>query len=372
MLINKKPDKCLDKLAIYYVIFVTNFRLFIINIIKKTIFNNKKSLRKKILINRDGAFGDSVVSVPAISIIRQNYPDSQIDLLSISNSGVCIKDIGLKSNIIDNFHIVKKIQRIEKLKFLKKENYDFFIQLPQNIGLYKSIRNMLIARFFLQIKSGIGWDHGRIKFFMRQQKSFLNIPNETKRFIYNLKKENIHGNINYPLLEKRPDDKEIKLLVKTKKTIAFLIGGKLQAKKWPLNNWVELSYLIGNDYTVFLVGGSDEHKEADNILKNTSNTKNLCGKLSILELTYLLKTVKLAVSLDTGARHLCDAVNTKCIILFSTRDLTNKWFPNQESSIVMEKVLPCSFCLKTYCQSNICMTKIKPEDVYNKARLFLN
>ena len=157
-------------------------RLTIISVLSNLLFTSKNEY-KKILINRDGAFGDSIVALPALSLIRQKHPKAQIDLLSTNNGNVSFKDLGLNKDLINNLYTVKKDQRKETLKLLKKQKYDLFIQIPQNIGIYKSSRNMFLVRFYLNIGSAFGWDCGRIKSFMRLQKERLTTPTETDRFI---------------------------------------------------------------------------------------------------------------------------------------------------------------------------------------------
>ena len=141
----------IQKLALLYVSLIRIIRLSIINIFSKLLFRNKENCNK-ILINRDGAFGDSIVALPAINIVRQHYPAAQIDLLSFNNSGISFKDIGLDKALINNLYIIHKTKRPETLSLLKKEKYDLFIQIPQNIGIYKSVRNMILVRFYLNIK----------------------------------------------------------------------------------------------------------------------------------------------------------------------------------------------------------------------------
>ena len=357
--------------ALFYVSFVSQLRLCIITFFSWLLFKQHNSY-KKILVNRDGAFGDSIVAIPAISIIRQNYPGAQIDLLSINNDVVSFNSLGLQKGLVDNLYIVNKKERAEKLRTLKQEGYDLFIQIPQNIGIYKTLRNMLLVRFYLKIKNGFGWDSGRIKSFMHYQKYGRSIPTETQRFINTLRKHGLTGKINYPLLPQTPAPNTLEKLNGPNKPIAFLIGGKLQPKKWPLEHWASLASLIGPSETILLIGGEAETEEAKCIVEQTKNTHNLCGKLTIPELNYVLKNAKIAISLDTGAMHLCDATETKQVVLFSTRDLSNKWFPNHNDSIVIEKVLPCSFCLKTMCDNNICMTQITPKEVYEKVKKLIS
>lgn len=360
-----------DKLSLAYVRLIKSYRLIIINTFISLFFKKKQGV-KKILINRDGAFGDSIVALPAINIIRQNYPDAQIDLLSINDKGISFKNIGIEKVLINNLYNINKKQRRETLQILKNEGYDLFVQLPQNIGIYKSIRNMMLVRFYLKITSAFGWDTGRVKSFMRIQKKHEHIPTESQRFINTLNEYNLSGEIQYSLEEKRPDNVEIQELIDSSKPIIFLIGGKLQPKKWPLSHWKSLAKLIGDKKKILIIGGKQEFAEAEEIKLKEKNIFNLCGELTIPELLYVFNKCSIVISLDTGAMHLCDSTKTKQIVLYSTRDLSNKWFPNNKSSVVLEKVVNCSFCLKTECSNNICMSNILPNEVYSEMNKLLS
>lgn len=207
---------------------------------------------------------------------------------------------------------------------------------------------------------------------MRVQKQYEAIPTETNRFIETLRTNGLSGEISFPLIGQSPRSQQIKTLLSSPKHVAFLIGGKLQPKKWPLDHWVSLARLVGDKQTILIIGGNDEKEDAEYIKSKTSNTYDLSGALTIPELIYVFENIKIAVSLDTGAMHLCDAAGTKQIALFSTRDLSNKWFPNNKNSIVIEKVLHCSFCLRTKCNNNICMNSITPDEVYSSINKLLS
>lgn len=359
-----------EKLALYYLNLIKSYRLLIIRICSLILFD-KKNKYENILINRDGEFGDAVVALPAISIIRQSFPTARIDLLSVNNTKVSFNSLNLENDLLDTLYCISKKQRIKTAQKLRARSYDLFIQLPQNLGVYKSIRNMLLVRFYLNIKSAFGWDHGRIKSFMRIQKKYDYIPTETNRFIQTLEKNGIRGKFHYPLKILPVGDKSLVDIFSAAPPIAFLIGGKLQPKKWPLEHWIELARLLGDKEKILLIGGAQEQGDGDYIKDNSANAINLCGRVSIPELYGILKKTKLAIGLDTGAMHLCDAAQTRLIALFSTRDLSNKWFPDNKNAVVMERVLPCSFCLKTKCDNNICMSGILPAEVYARTKMLL-
>ena len=353
--------KLLSKIFLFYVFNIKKIRTISIKSLVFLFFTKSTNV-KKILVNRDGAFGDSVVALPALSIIRQNFPHAQIDLLTFSNSGITFNDFNLEHNLINNIFVKNKTERLKTIQSLRKENYDLFIQLPQNLGLYKSIRNILIVRFVLKIKEAFGWDHGRVKSFIKTQKraakrSYLSsnksyYPTETMRLVNILKTHGLEGEVVYPVKKTFPIDKTLIDLLKDK-PIAFIVGGKSMKKKWSLDNWVILSNLISNKNKI-IIGGEAELDEAKYIHLKTSNTYNFCNKLSISELFYVFENISLAVSHDTGAMHVCDATGTKIIGLFSSKELTTKWYPNTKNSVVIE--------------NDISMANIHPDEVYEEVK----
>ena len=326
--------KLQDKIFLFYVFILKRLRTLFIKMFIKLLFI-KSDNTKKILINRDGAFGDSVVALPALSIIRQNFPHAEIDLVTFSDRGITFADFELKDGLVDNILVKSKKNRGKTIKELKQKKYELFIQLPQNLGLYKSIRNMIVVRFFMNIKSGYGWDYGRIKSFIKTQKKHLETPTETTRLLNNLKDAGLDGEISYPIEAIKPIDQNIIGLLKQKLAV-FIIGGKQKIKKWSLENWIKLANLIGNDYQIIIVGGPSEIEEAKHIQSQTRNSHNFCNKFSISELFYVFKHSQIAISNDTGAMHLCDAAGTTVIGLFATKELSPKWYPNNDRSFVIE------------------------------------
>ena len=187
----------------------------------------------------------------------------------------------------------------------------------------------------MNIKSGFGWDYGRIKSFINTQKKYLPIPTETLRLLNNLKAAGLNGEMSYPIKAIKPADQAVMDLLK-QKIVVLIIGGKLKTKKWPPENWIKLANLIGKDYEIIIIGGPSEEEEAKHIKSQTKNSHNFCNKFSISELFYVFKHSQVAISNDTGAMHLCDAAGTIVIGLFSTKELSPKWYPNGDKSIVVE------------------------------------
>lgn len=360
-------------LKLIYVKSIISFRKLIIKLFQVILFKNNNN-PKKILIHRVAAFGDTIVSLPAISMVRKNFPNSRIDILSTNCVGIDISNIIKDNSYIDNIYTFKKGEIKDALKMVKKTKYDLYIEIPQNLNLYKSIRNMFRVKFIFCIDSAFGWDEGRVKKFLDVQKKYLEPKREVDRFLdileeNGLKKEN---KIDFMI---KPDSSKVERCLEKneKKNLGFLIGGKLSSKKWPLAYWAELAKLTVKDFNIYLLGGNDESLDAQKIVDlSKSNIINLCGKFDILDSANFLSRMDLVVSQDTGAMHLAYAVNTPVIALMSTRDLTNKWFPYGNNNIILENVLACSFCLKKECEDNLCMKNISVSEVNENIKKILN
>jgi len=356
----------LERIQLLYVRLMYSFRELIISAVRCTLFTDHAE-PDAIVIHRVAAFGDSVVTLPALKLIRNHYPTARIDLVSTGVVGVNIQDIVTGSGLVDNVFLYTKKERKAALREFRERNYDLYIEIPQNLNLYKSIRNMLLVRLHLGIKAAFGWDRGRIKRFARVQKRYLGVPTEVDRFLATLRNNGITGKVEFPLFIDKADQEAVDKIINgdNRQRIAFLVGGKLQQKKWPLDRWVELAHRLTADYQLYLLGGSQEEAEADYISRGCSGVENLCGKLSIKQTAECLKRMTAVISLDTGAMHLAYAVGAPVVALFSTREITSKWRPYGEHHKVIEKEIDCSYCFSKTCENNRCMQLITVDEVYD-------
>jgi len=341
-------------------------RKYLIKLFSHAFFHvNRRPSR--IVIHRVGAFGDSIVALPALKAIRDHYADALIDIYSTQSVGVSLKDIADEKSIADSIYIFKKGEREKAWGQIKSGNYDLYIELPQNLNLVKSLLGILRVKFKFGIDSAYGWDAGRVKKYLHYQKKAMKPPREVNRFLNTLKKHGVTGEEKYPLAISEQDVAAADSILNEpgKSYVGFLIGGKLQAKKWPIKNWAKLAQRLSAENDVVLIGGESERSEAAEIKKKVPDVLDLCGETSLMQTAAILQKMTVVISHDTGAMHLAYAVGTPVIALFSTRELSDKWFPPQEKSKVIEKIETCSFCFKQNCENNICMQNIAVDEVVN-------
>jgi ADP-heptose:LPS heptosyltransferase len=95
-------------------------------------------------------------------------------------------------------------------------------------------------------------------------------------------------------------------------------GASDSRRRWPAERFaVTASQLLDEGYAVFVTGVQSERKVAQAVTNGTGGRAiNLCGTLSLSELTGLIASAALVVSNDTGPLHLAAAVGTKSVGIY--------------------------------------------------------
>ncbi len=351
-----------DMLKLLTIQTLLSMRYRIIACVQKLLFSSQIPVTK-ILIHRVGTFGDSIVTLPALSLIRRRYPDAQIDFVTTYATSLNLSTI-VRKDFFSKVYLIQKQNRQKELKALKRERYDLYIELPQNYGLIKTLRNMLVVRFFLGIKNAFGWDEGMSKLFAKEQLTYAPPLRESERFVRNLARNAITGTPDYPLNIEAPFAEIPTHFQAPHKVIAFVIGTNVPANKWPLSSWRSLAIALCQEgFSVAIIGGEQEKQDAQIIIADLDHAYNFCGQFSIAQSAGFLQLCTAAICHDTGAMHLCYAVHTPLVALFSSRQLASKWFPPQKGNAVLMHILPCSGCFRKQCENNLCLKEITPDAV---------
>ena len=358
------------------IVVINHYRFlnFMLNIIQHMLFRKpKEQAIKKILVFRTGSVGDNICAMPALSVIRNNYPESQIDILTSSGGENLVPlesliDISKFSRIINYFGIHKRVL----FKQLFREKYDLFIELPQyKVPWLREVRNQLVVKL-LGIKYAYGWRLSQTMLFPKWQEKHFPFTNERDRLLKILadnglevdhhtflfsKDEKVKSRINSLLIQNDFIEKD--------KNIGIVIGNKLMQNRWPLSNFKEvIEYFANKSYKILLFGGPGE-KEMAGTLTFAKTIHNFCGELLPIETVEAMKHCKVIITNDTGPMHMAYAVGIPVIALFSSRDFPGKWYPPDDgiNRVFRTEGIHCSICFNRDCDDNICMQNIKVTQV---------
>lgn len=377
-----------NKIRVFFVKFIENLNNLILEVVRIILFLKKNNKNKKIIKNiaiyRIGNIGDIICSLPSINLIKQNFPDSNITLVTSKggskNSGAIdfLNDHKSISNIIDyDPNKIKSFYELIKLiNLLKSKKFDLWIDLPvQYERLIKIILRIVFVKI-CKVKSGFGWNIGNKPYFPLAQIKTYKFQNEVHRLISILKKNLNLRHINNQIVFNLPINNEIKnntikLVNKyNNQNLPIVIiapGSKRSANLWKKENFIKVSkHIIDKGYFIFIIGGKMEEEYAKTIQDQVNkNIISLSGKLSILESASLIENSKVCICVDSGAQHLSSAVGTRAISLFSGRDFPGMWYPEGYNNTVIRKVDICKCFLKDFCVGNKCMNLISVNQINN-------
>ena len=258
-----------------------------------------------ILIIRGGGIGDILLTIPALHLIIKLLPNCNITFLSTwslngkSSPLPLLYELGLIHNHISIPFITKtrfsNYLQLFKVIYNERNKFHISICLRHSLRRFGSrLIDYLLFKVSLNTRAGIGfWNASELSNLNISKKDTFPMVQEYKRLVHILGSEgfdiDIHdfiASFNIDILDKiMKIDVNLKIPVSNKKFIVICPFARDEKKKWCLDNYVELSkVLINNGFHIYVIGGNDEKKEGEEMIKRIQkNATNLCGELTLIE-----------------------------------------------------------------------------------------
>jgi len=349
-------------------------------------FRKHKNIRK-ILIFRVGNIGDIICAVPSMVAIRENFLEAKIVLLSSPGryEAVGAKELLENADFLDRL-IIYYQENIQNLKGilnlvreLRKEKFDLFIELPQNlIGLGTLLRNIIFAKI-IGCRYAIGFQMSTLRLFRQIQSKYVKFDNEIERLAKILKNEKFKfEGISFPLPVSGKDKSRVdKFLAELNngRLVAFSPNAKRQTNLWPLEKFADVGKWLTEYYraSIIIVGGKEDIMRTEELKEMIGEgAVNLAGKFNLLQTIELLRHCHLLVSNDTGAVHMASAAGTPVVGIYSARDFRNKWFPYGGRNVILRKEPKCHTCFLEKCESLLCLKMISTEEAKDAIKEIVN
>jgi heptosyltransferase III len=336
-------------------------------------------MKKKIVIFRNGSYGDSLVALPCLKLIKLNNENSNIHYLTLQNNDTKFfkpKKLLSKFGLNFKFTIInkKKLYVINLINYFIQNKFDemYYLKEEPTCFIFKNTNkfftkiNIFIEKVFLKIlfiKKIIGLEYKNFTNTPFQEKESLRL---IKRFYLNLVDEN-----------QIIDLITIRDRLKKKSEIILCLGGKFKVKDWGLVNWATLIELIikykKNQKFLIIGNGENEKNKAKYLLKVFPNN---CQSFINQPFDKLIKAVsksKIYIGHDTANMHLSAILGLKTISIFSSRETKGKWFPIGLNHLNYYKDIACSNCkLTDFCTYNKkCINSFKPLNLFNDIKKFI-
>lgn len=329
----------------------------------------------KFLIVRLGSLGDVVHALPLVNVLRNRFPDSQIDWLVGKGAYELLTLIKPLNNVYP--------LTLKNLRLIQNQNHDYVIDVQ---GLFKSA-------FLSKISFGkqvIGFKNTRECADMLYDLK-VDVGNlfKTKEHIVDLNLKLVSSitendkvkflipKVNSPstlgLLQKTIDKKNGKNLP----SVLMFPGTRWESKLWSMDYWCELIKLLSKDFKIFIAASSSDLKYIqpliDKLDLNRILYQNFVGETKITDLIYLIQNVDLVIGMDSFGLHLASAIKNdygtpEIIGIYGpTSPFRNGPYKLLDNCLWMSE-LDCIFCRKKKCPlgHHKCMEDILPIDVINK------
>lgn len=302
---------------------------------------------QKILVYKVGNVGDTICAMPSLLAIREAFPEAFITLLTspgdsgapgarelLHGSGLFNETRAYYSEDIDT-----RAKKKTFIKNLKSENYDLFIQLPEDLARFRTIFRNLIFVKMIGAKSALGFRINSSQIFKKAQVDNLVAPQETDRLLNLLERYGIKNNkAEFRFNISNESKEKVKKLLNyqlpitnSRPLVAINPGGKRAANCWSVVRYRDLAKYLHEKYhaNIVVAGGPHEKMLGDEALKliPVNSSWNACGALSLLETAELLRHVSILISNSTGTIHLGAAVGVPCVGIYTIRDIPGKWSP---------------------------------------------
>ena len=342
---------------------------------------------RRILIIAPNWIGDAVMSQPLLAALKNQFPESQIDVLAATWVAPIYRACLEVSNVIEAPLEHRKLQwalRKALAKTLKENQYQACLVLPN------SLKSALIP-WLAGIPIRIGYQ-GEMRFgFINQtlpNPSKVKRPPMTEHYLalcqlLDPKKKfdtSTSQNPSLNILDFAKQAIEVKLskaAINKDQLFVLCPGAEYgPTKRWPAKHFVLLSKMLLDadpNNQIILLGSKGDYPLGEKIqyqLEDDSRIQNWCGDTSLDEAIALIGLCHAMVSNDSGLMHIGAALKKPQIAIFGSSD-PHHTPPLSDKAQILWLNLPCSPCHKRECPLGTlqCLQDISPQIVFDSITL---
>lgn len=326
----------------------------------------------KFLIVRTDRLGDSILTLPIASKLKQKFPESKVYFLGNSYTEPLVSS----SKYIDKVFSIDKFSLFQLVENLRNEKIDYAIIARPT--LYNAF-----VLFFSGIKYRIGTKYRIYSFLFNKRIAHHRKESTKHEALYNLdllepldiKSDEDLFSLDFGISPDEQIQESIKVKLRklgvdiSKPIVVFHISSGGSAIDWNYLKFKELALLLKKNLDVeILLTGTEKDFLFLYELFNESGYKiyNLAGELNLIQLFNLLSLVDVYVGNSTGPTHLAAIAGCWVVAFYPKIKVASqvRWGPITKKRIIFEPQIECSNCTKEQCKRLNCMDSIDVNKVY--------
>ncbi len=336
-----------------------------------------KSKIHRILIRATNWVGDAVMTMPALEVVRANFPDADITVLArpwviplLENHPAVNRVIpyrrgnGFKNDFLEILHVIRQI---------RAEGFDLAI-------LFQNAFEAALLTFLGGIKNRVGYNTDGRGFLLSHGIRRRDDIMKSHQVEYYLA---ILSGMDWEAKGKDPtlfvDPKEIESMgamlltrgINEDHLVVALSPGAIYgpAKRWPAERFAQIGDWAAEKWgaKVLIMGSEGEKEICDGVSKAMKQSAlNLSGMTSLAGAMALIKRCGFFVTNDSGLMHVAAAIGVPLVAVFGSTDPIATG-PRSPNARIVQHETECAPCLKPECPEDYrCMLSITPEEVWQE------
>lgn len=255
----------------------------------------------KVLIVRFSSIGDVVLTTPVVRAIKQQIKDVEIHYITKK----------VFTEILTNNTHIDKVYSIEKsisevIDKLKKENYDYIIDLHKNtrtFSLRLKLKRPALSFPKLNFKK---WLLVNLKINSMPEK---HVVDRYFKAVEKLGVKNDKLPCDFFINKKDEVSVGLEFNLEAKNYITIAIGAQFATKRMPLLKLKEIIELT--DYPIILIGGPTDVELANDLINFFPSKKlySACGKYTLAQSASIVQQSSVILTNDTGMMHIASCFN---------------------------------------------------------------
>jgi len=333
----------------------------------------------RLLVIRTSAMGDVALTAPVLTGMRQQYPDTEIVLLTRPGFKPFFSSIpGLSFFFPDLKKTHKGIPGLIRLY----RDINRQARIDHVIDLHDVLRSKIL-RFIFRLSgtpvSVIDKGRGEKRSLINGKKK-VKLKHSVERYC------DVFAKAGFPVKPSKdaaiiPSGESIakagSMLNSRELNIGVAPYAKHELKMWPEDNMIKLLSMISENHKCrfWLFGGIEESEKLASFQAKVSGSVNLAGKLTLEEELGLMSRLNIMIAMDSSNMHMAALAGTKVISIWGGTDPMSgfgAWMQpdNFFISIPVDELTcrPCTTFGKGTCKRGdfACMVWLTPEMVYSK------
>jgi heptosyltransferase-2 len=272
----------------------------------------------RILVIRGGAIGDFVLTLPAIKLLRDRFPNAHLEILGYKH----IAALADKRFYAD---AVRSIESAALARFFAKDS-----QLPGELLAYFGGFDLVLsylydpdAIFQTNVKKS------RTGMFLTGPSKLDDSEHAAFQLARPLAPLGLRLTHAGARLFPNEDDWSTanRLFPKARETVTFHPGSGSETKNWPIENWIELgNAIVATGHDLLIIGGEADFGRTQRLRDEWKEKPvRFAENLPLPHLAALVED-GIFIGHDSGISHIAAAVDARCILLFGPTN-PSTWAP---------------------------------------------